>query len=116
MGHADEGLAEDFAEIARQLQAKTTPEQTQERITRAAVGMVGGCDHASISIVRRRGRVQTVAPTDDVGSDERWPAFSRRAAEETGVRSMLSFRLFVQGDTIGALNLYSRRPAAFDLH
>ena len=31
------------------------------------------------------------------------------------MRSMLSFRLFVQGGTIGALNLYSRRPAAFDL-
>ena len=29
---------------------------------------------------------------------------------------MLSFRLFVQGDTIGVLNLYSRRPAAFDEH
>ena len=30
------------------------------------------------------------------------------------MRSILSFRLLVQGDTIGALNLYSRRPAAFD--
>jgi hypothetical protein len=29
---------------------------------------------------------------------------------------MLSFRLFLQGDTMGALNLYSRRPAAFDEH
>ena len=53
---------------------------------------------------------------DDLGADERWPAFSRRAAEETGVRSMLSFRLFVEEDTIGALNLYSRHPAAFDDH
>jgi GAF domain-containing protein len=53
---------------------------------------------------------------DDLTSDGRWPAFSRRAAQETGVRSILSFRLFVQDDTIGALNLYSRRPAAFDAH
>jgi GAF domain-containing protein len=147
MGQADEALAEDFAAIARLLQAETTPEQTQERITRAAVDTVAGCDHAAISLIGRRGGVQTVAPTDDVpvrvdaiqyetgqgpclnamsehetsviddlGSDERWPAFSRRAAEETGVRSMLSFRLFVQGDTIGTLNLYSRRLGAFDLH
>jgi ANTAR domain len=32
------------------------------------------------------------------------------------VRCMLSFRLFLRGDTIGALNLYARRPSAFDQH
>ena len=53
---------------------------------------------------------------DDPAGDERWPAFSHRAAQETWVRSMLSFRLFVQNDTIGALNLYSRRAATFDEH
>ena len=147
MGNADDGLAEDFAAIARELHAETTPAGTQQRITRVAVDAVGGCDHAAICVIGRRGGVQTVAATDDVPArvdaiqyetgqgpcldamaghetcviddlcvDGRWPAFSRRAAEETGVRSMLSFRLFVQGDTIGALNLYSREPAAFDLH
>ncbi len=50
----------------------------------------------------------------DLCSDERWPLFSHRAARETGVRSMLSFRLFVESDTIGALNLYSRDADAFD--
>jgi GAF domain-containing protein len=50
----------------------------------------------------------------DLATDERWPRFSRAAAEATGVRSMLSFRLFVEEDTIGALNLYSRRIGAFD--
>ena len=53
---------------------------------------------------------------DDLASDERWPPFSHRAARETGVRSMMSFRLFLQGDTLGALNLYSREVAAFDEH
>lgn len=141
------GLAEVFADIARQLQAQSSPEKTQERVTQAAVATIDGCDHAAISIIRRRGRFETVAATDDVpvevdaiqydtgegpcldamsehetyliddlAADERWPAFSRRAVEETGVRSMLSFRLFVQGDTIGALNLYSRHRAAFDEH
>jgi GAF domain-containing protein len=147
VGRADDELAEDFAAIARALQAETTPERTQQRITRAAVDAIGGCDHAAISLVGRRGGVRTAASTDDVpgrvdavqyetgqgpcldamsglgttviddlSSDGRWPAFSRRAAEETGVRSMLSFHLFVQGDTIGVLSLYSRRPAAFDSH
>ncbi len=140
-----QGLAEVFADIARQLQAEPSPDRTQERVTRAAVATVEGCDHAGISVIRRRGGVETVAPTDEVpplvdaiqyATDEgpcldamsehetyliddlrtegRWPSFSRRAVEETGVRSMLSFRLFVEGDTIGALNLYARRPAAFD--
>ncbi len=51
---------------------------------------------------------------DDLAIDERWPRFSRRAAEETGVRSMLSFRLFLEEDVLGALNLYSRKVQAFD--
>jgi GAF domain-containing protein len=140
-------LAGVFAEIARELEAEASPEKTQDRITRAAVATVEGCDHAAISIVRRRGGIETVAATDDVPTqvdaiqydtgqgpclgaisehetymiddlalDARWPTFGRRAADETGVRSMLSFRLFVRGDTIGALNLYSRRPGAFTDH
>lgn len=32
------------------------------------------------------------------------------------MRSMLSMRLFVEEDTLGALNLYSKRPEAFDEH
>ncbi len=46
--------------------------------------------------------------------EERWRDFSRRAANESGVRSMLSFRLFLEEDTLGVLNLYSRCPRAFD--
>jgi GAF domain-containing protein len=140
-------LAAVFADIARQLQGQTSAERTQDRVTRAAVTTVGGCDHAAISIISRRGGLHTVSATDDVprrvdaiqydagegpcldvlaelqtsviddlAGDERWPVFSRRAVDETGVRSMLSFRLFVQGETMGVLNLYSRRPVAFDEH
>ena len=49
----------------------------------------------------------------DLATDERWPRFSRRAAE-LGVRSMLSFQLYVEGDNLGALNLFSRSADAFD--
>ncbi|MCE3551701.1 GAF and ANTAR domain-containing protein [Pseudonocardia sp. RS11V-5] len=52
--------------------------------------------------------------TGDLASEERWPDFAKAAVEETGVRSMLSFRLFVREDTTGALNLYSREVEAFD--
>ncbi|MDP9019239.1 MAG: GAF and ANTAR domain-containing protein [Actinomycetota bacterium] len=44
----------------------------------------------------------------------RWPAFGKRAVDETGVCSILAFRLFAEEDTMGALNLYSRRADAFD--
>jgi GAF domain-containing protein len=142
---ADDNLAEVFADIARHLHEQSSPEEVVDRITRAAVDTVEGCDHAAISILRRHGRIETRGATDDVppavdaiqyevgqgpcldamdehevfqiddlAADERWPPFSRRAAEETGVRSMLSFRLFVEADTIGALNLYSRGVGAFD--
>jgi GAF domain-containing protein len=141
------GLAETFVNIARQLEAESSPETTRYRVTQTAVATIGGCDHAAISIVRRRGGVETVAATDDVptvvdaiqyetgegpcltaiyehatyliddlAGNQRWPVFSRRAVTETGIRCMLSFRLFLQGDTLGALNMYSRHPAAFDEH
>jgi GAF domain-containing protein len=50
----------------------------------------------------------------DVGTDDRWPRWGPAAAEETGVRSMMCFRLFTHGDKLGALNLYSRASNAFD--
>jgi len=49
----------------------------------------------------------------DMGAETRWPRFARRAAE-AGAASMLSFRLWVEGDSLGALNLYGRKPHVFD--
>ena len=52
--------------------------------------------------------------TPDLAAEDRWPQFSRRASEETGIRSMIGFRLFVREDTLGALNLYSSQVAGFE--
>lgn len=58
---------------------------------------------------------ESVYRTDDLSTDDRWPEFSRRAVAELAVRSMLSYRLFIEDDdVIAALNLYSTRPGAFD--
>jgi GAF domain-containing protein len=55
--------------------------------------------------------------TDNLADDGRWPAFGHQAADETEIVSMLSHRLYLDEEkTIGALNLYSRLPAAFDGH
>ena len=64
----DEVLAEQFVAIARTLQAGQHPEAIQERITRTALGTVGGCESAAISLVRRGGPLVTVAATDDLAS------------------------------------------------
>jgi ANTAR domain len=59
----------------------------------------------------------TVFCTGDLRSDPRWPEFGRRAAVETGVLSMLSYRLFLEDDDLlASLNVYSTMSDAFDEH
>jgi GAF domain-containing protein len=56
---------------------------------------------------------QLVVRVDDVAADQRWPQFAQEAAS-MGVGSMMCFQLFVQGDQLGAMNMYARTPGAFD--
>ena len=56
---------------------------------------------------------QEVVRVDDVAGDERWPQFAQEASA-LGVGSMMCFQLFVDGDQLGAMNLYARMPGAFD--
>ena len=56
---------------------------------------------------------QQVVRVDDVGADERWPRFAQEA-KNLGVGSMMCFQLFVMDDHLGALNLYSPAPHAFN--
>ena len=51
-------------------------------------------------------RTKTMFRVDDTSEDPRWPEFAA-AAQAHGVRSSLSAPLIVDGDGIGALNLYS---------
>lgn len=145
MGADENTVAEEFAEVARQLQQESTPTETWQRIVALTVQHMPTCESAAISLVYPGGRIDTPAATDeaaravdriqyeagqgpcldairehesfltaDLAQEERWPQFASRAARETGIHSMLGFRLFVQEDTLGALNLYSRQIGAFD--
>ena len=58
------------------------------------------------------GRGGVLLRIDDVRTEERWPDYVAHA-QETGVRSSLSVPLPYQGSSIGALNIYSTKPAAF---
>jgi transcriptional regulator with GAF, ATPase, and Fis domain len=137
-------LAETFAEIARALLAQPDVQRTLDKMVELAVEAIDACDHAGISLVHDNQITTPAASDDvptrvdaiqyevdegpcleairthqtylseDLEAERRWPRFSRRAARETGVRSMLTFWLFVEEETLGALNLYSRRPGAFE--
>lgn len=136
-------LAESLAEVARLLRAEDDVDATLTKLVHLAVETLAACEHAGISLIRRR-RVSSGPRTDDVpatiddlqsevgegpcldamrehetlrtgrlSQEERWPEFSRRAHAETGIESILSLRLFIEEDTMGALNLYSSKVDAF---
>ena len=137
-------LAAAFAEIARELEAQDDLQQTWQRIVDLCPKTLAACEHASVSIVHGRSVRTEAASSDvprrvdqiqyetgqgpcldairdqepyqcgDLARDERWPQFGPRALEATGLRSLLSFRLFVEDGTMGALNLYSAETDAFD--
>jgi GAF domain-containing protein len=50
----------------------------------------------------------------DLETDDRFPNYRRDALEQTPIRSIMAFQLFIAAQTIGALNVYAERPHAFD--
>jgi len=56
---------------------------------------------------------QETVRVSDMAAEQRWPLFVGRAAD-AGAGGMLSFQLYVEGDDLGALNLYSHRAGVFD--
>lgn len=49
----------------------------------------------------------------DLETDDRFPCYRRDALAETPIRSIMAFQLFIEGETMGALNVYSEQPDAF---
>ena len=139
-----DNLAASFSQFARSVQQQADPEETLAEIVRAAVALIPGCDDGSISVVAGRRAVNSHAPLSefarvidtlqdslgqgpcldaaydhetvrvaDMAAETRWPRFIE-AARAAGAAGMLSIQLFVDGDNLGALNLFSRTPGAFD--
>lgn len=142
-GGGDE-LAVRLSESAREMQHHDDPDETLRAVVAAAVGLIPGADEGSISVISGRQQVQSEAASSelartvdalqqelgegpcldavyeqesvcvsDTSTDQRWPTFSARA-HEAGAASLLALQLFVDGDSLGALNLYGRKPEAFD--
>jgi transcriptional regulator with GAF, ATPase, and Fis domain len=136
-------VARQLSTLARHLQGENDADALLTEIVTAAVDLIPGTGAGSISLVTNRSKIVSHAASSelasrvdalqeetgegpcldaayqeqtvrvpDMGSEERWPHFASRAAE-VGARSMLAFQLFVEGDNLGALNLYGKMPNAF---
>jgi len=118
-------------------------DHTLSRITLAAVEALPDTDYASITLLHADGRLETIAPTDDLlwGVDaaqyelREGPCYGAAAeavhiasphlakddrfpryaatAVAAGIEAQAGLRLFDAPKSRGALNLYSRRPGAF---
>jgi GAF domain-containing protein len=49
----------------------------------------------------------------DLENDERFPRYRRDVLEETPIRTIMAFQLFIAGETMGALNVYAETPGVF---
>ncbi|OSC25205.1 hypothetical protein B8W69_19525 [Mycobacterium vulneris] len=49
----------------------------------------------------------------DLNAEQRWLRYRRYALEQTPIRSILSFELFVDGSSMAALNFYADTPNSF---
>jgi GAF domain-containing protein len=49
----------------------------------------------------------------DLEADDRFPRYRRDALEQTPIRSIMAFQMFIAGETMGALNVYAVQPHAF---
>jgi GAF domain-containing protein len=67
----------------------------------------------SLTAVERTGVGSALA--HDLATDDTWPRFGARVADELGLHSSLSTGMFPGGEPprFGALNFYSRKPRAF---
>jgi GAF domain-containing protein len=136
-------LAADFAAVSRVLQAQPGVQPTLDTICRLSIAVVDGAEAAGLTVVRsgkfftqsatddipglvdqlqyeaNEGpcvvaiRDDDVVESPDLTRECRWPTFTRAVLERSPVRSMLSFRLFWQDDTLGALNFYANSAEAF---
>jgi GAF domain-containing protein len=117
--------------------------RTLEGISGAAVATVPGTAYAGLTLTSGRRIVTTHAPTHDLvrqadgwqveldegpcldvisrgqtvlaenlAADRRWPRFAARATAH-GLRSLVSFHLFLDELTLGTLNLYALGERAF---
>jgi PAS domain S-box-containing protein len=138
------GLLAEIAGLAATLAGQHSTQDVLDQAVQAARHAVTGAEQASISLVDKAGNLSTPSSTgelatagdkaqyelgegpclqalwdgqvlqiDDLSVETRWPAWTARA-QALGAGSMLACQLATPRGMLGALNLYSTRPHAFD--
>jgi GAF domain-containing protein len=137
-------VADTMASVARTINRRISLEEALKAIAVAAQANIPGVDYAGISILHRRGRIESAAVTDplvhtidslqyelkegpcyDAVNNDRIIAVDDLATDQRwprygpkatalGIRSQLGIRLYEEEDTIGGLNLYCRNVNVWD--
>jgi transcriptional regulator with GAF, ATPase, and Fis domain len=141
---ADIELAKMFAEMEEQIERQPSVSEALEETVRLAVEAIPGAEMAGVSWCTRKKQMETPFATDaiidridalqyeldegpalsatedgtsvlinDLRFETRWERFTV-AARDLGISSVLSCQLSSPRSLLGALNLYSRKPDAFD--
>lgn len=143
-GSTGNDLLEELASLTREFADCGSLDETLQRIVDRAEEYLDACDGVSMMFIRGGRYISSPAYSskvaydsdlaqyntgqgpclgaiaehktiviDDLEQEQRWPQYRERALQ-LGVRSMLSLQLFVTGETLGALDMYSKKPHAFD--
>jgi transcriptional regulator with GAF, ATPase, and Fis domain len=137
-------LVESIAALSRLVTAQETLESTVGRIAQLAVLAIDTADECSVSLVTAGAVKTVAATAEvcntidelqaetgegpcmssiaeqatfyipDMAIDTTWPVFSKRAAEATGISSLIGYVLRVGDGSLGAINVMSRQVDAFD--
>jgi PAS domain S-box-containing protein len=138
------GLLSELSQLAAVLAGQESAQEVLDQAVQAARHAVPGAEQASISLVDKDGSLRTPSSTgelatecdlaqyrlgegpclqalwegqvlriDDMSVETRWPAWTVRA-QALGAGSLLACQLATPRSVLGALNLYSSQPHAFD--
>ena len=133
-----------FQTLARLIYSGSTFDEIYQQLVDTAPRIVAGCDHASLMLARRDGYETAAASDDvarrvdalerelgegpcvdaideeagqidpDITRHSTWPRLAERVIAETPVRGMAGYRIVIEGKKVGALNLFSDTPGAFE--
>ncbi len=133
-----------FQTLARLIYSGSTFDEIYQQLVETAPRIVAGCDHASLMLARRDGYETAAASDDvarridamerelgegpcvdaiddeagqidpDITRHSTWPRLAERVIAETPVRGMAGYRIVIEGQKVGALNLFSDTPGAFE--
>ena len=133
-----------FQNLARLIYIGSTFDEVYQHLVYTAPRIVSGCDHASLMLARRDSYETAAASDDvarhidalerelgegpcvdaieeeagqidpDISKHASWPRLAERVLAETPVRGMAGYRIVIEGKKVGALNLFSDTPGAFE--